>query len=88
MTSVTICLMSAADEDIQSWISFADADMAAAEGLHNLGLDANALFHLQQAVEKTLKAVLLKKTGSAPPQSARAGRAVRIQFDFGPEAIP
>jgi HEPN domain-containing protein len=68
MTSVTIRLMSAAEDDIQSWISFADADMAAAEGLHNLGLDSNALFHLQQAVEKTLKAVLLKKSGTEPPR--------------------
>ena len=85
MTSVTICMMSPADEDTRSWLSYADADMAAAEGLHNLGLDSNALFHLQQAIEKTLKAVLLKKTGAEPPRlHSLRGLAERCGFNLTP----
>jgi HEPN domain-containing protein len=60
--------MSGLEEDIQAWLRYAEADMAAAEGLHRLHLDPNALFHLQQAAEKTLKALLLKQTGAAPPR--------------------
>lgn len=56
------------DEDIQSWLRYAETDMAAAEGLHRLRLDPSPLFHLQQAVEKTLKALLLKQTSSEPPR--------------------
>lgn len=61
-------VMSAMEEDIQSWLRYAEADLAAAVGLHSLDLNPNALFHLQQAVEKTLKALLLKQTESEPPR--------------------
>jgi len=48
------------DEDIQHWLRFAESDMVSAEALHRAGQELNALFHLQQAVEKTLKALLLR----------------------------
>lgn len=56
------------DEDIQVWLRYAEADLASAEGLHHLGQDANGLFHLQQAVEKTLKALLVRQTRATPPR--------------------
>lgn len=56
------------DEDIQSWLRYAKANIAAAERLHGLDLDPSALFHLQQAVEKTPKVLLLKQTGAEPPR--------------------
>lgn len=40
------------DEDIQHWLRFAESDMVSAEALHRAGQELNALFHLQQAVER------------------------------------
>jgi len=61
-------IMSPIEEGIRSWLRYAEADLAAAEGLHGLHLNPSALFHLQQAVEKTLKGLLLKQTGLEPPR--------------------
>lgn len=56
------------DEDIQPWLRYAESDMASAEALHRAGQNLNAIFHLQQAVEKTLKAAVIKVTGTFPPR--------------------
>ena len=56
------------DEDIQVWLRFADSDVASAEALHHNRQYLNALFHLQQAVEKTLKATFIKTTSTFPPR--------------------
>jgi HEPN domain-containing protein len=56
------------DEDIQHWLRFAQSDMISAEASHRVGQELNALFHLQQAVEKTLKALLLRKSKVQPPR--------------------
>lgn len=58
--------MSPMEEDIQPWLRYAESDIASAEVLHGAGQHLNALFHLQQAVEKTLKAVIVKTTGNMP----------------------
>ena len=42
--------------------------MASAEVLHTGGQELTAIFHLQQAVEKTMKAFLLKRTALEPPR--------------------
>lgn len=60
--------MDAMDEDIQPWLRYAESDMASAETLHRAEQDLNAIFHLQQAVEKTLKATVIKMTGTFPPR--------------------
>ncbi len=57
------------DEDIKNWLQFADSDMISAEALHRIGQELNCLFFLQQAVEKTLKALLVKQTSVAPPRT-------------------
>ena len=56
------------DEDIQHWLRFAESDMVSAEALHRAGQELNALFHLQQAVEKTLKELLLRRSEVQPPR--------------------
>lgn len=56
------------DEDIQPWLHFADSDMLSAETLHGSGQELNAIFHLQQAVEKTLKALWVKRRKAAAPR--------------------
>ena len=55
-------------EDIQYWLRLADLDMVSAEALHRAGQELHCLFFLQQAVEKTLKALLVKETAATPPR--------------------
>jgi HEPN domain-containing protein len=54
--------------DIQDWLRYAESDLVSAEGLHRIGQDLHSVFFLQQSVEKTLKALLTKRTGSEPPR--------------------
>ncbi len=42
--------------------------MVSAEALHRIGQELNAIFHLQQAVEKTLKALWVKRAKAEPPR--------------------
>jgi HEPN domain-containing protein len=56
------------DEDLQYWLRLADSDMVSAEALHKAGQVLHCLFFLQQAVEKTLKALLVKNAAAAPPR--------------------
>ena len=56
------------DEDMRSWLRYAESDMISAEALHRIGQELNAIFHLQQAVEKTLKALYTKQNPTMPPR--------------------
>jgi len=56
------------DEDIQPWLRYAESDMVSAEALIRAGQELNAIFHLQQAAEKTLKALYIKQKSSMPPR--------------------
>ena len=56
------------EEKIQKWLPFAESDIASADALHQAGQDLNAIFHLQQAIEKVMKALLLKQTSQEPPR--------------------
>ncbi len=66
------------DEDIQQWLRFAESDMKSAEALHRVGEHLNAIFHLQQAVEKALKAILIKKSSSFPPRTHDLNRLAQM----------
>jgi HEPN domain-containing protein len=56
------------DPDVQDWLRIAESDVTSAEVLHDARQELNAIFFLQQAVEKTLKAVLIKRTSLMPPR--------------------
>ncbi len=56
------------EEDIQPWLRYAEADMVSAEALIRAGQGLNGVFHLQQAAEKTLKALYIKQNLSMPPR--------------------
>lgn len=48
------------------WLLEAEEDLATARVLTERAIYKQACFHAQQAVEKALKAVLLKRTGTIP----------------------
>lgn len=56
------------DEDIQHWLRLADSHMVSAEALCHIGQGLHAIFFLQQAVEKTPKALVLRQTRALPPR--------------------
>jgi HEPN domain-containing protein len=56
------------DEKIQKWLRFADSDLDSAVVLHRARQYPQTVFHLQQAIEKTLKALILKRSGAVPPR--------------------
>jgi HEPN domain-containing protein len=56
------------DEDIQHWLRYAKSDLSSAEALRREGEYLNAVFHLQQAIEKTLKALFVKQNSAMPPR--------------------
>mgnify|MGYP001053774895 CR=1 FL=1 len=56
------------DEDIQPSLRYAESDLVSAEALHQIRQELNAIFHLQQAVEKTIKAVYIKQKSTMPPR--------------------
>jgi HEPN domain-containing protein len=65
------------DEKIQQWLRFAESDFDSAGVLHRAGQYPQAIFHLQQAVEKTLKALILKRSGAIPPRIHSLPKLVR-----------
>jgi HEPN domain-containing protein len=56
------------DRDAQHWLRIAASDVVSVEVLHGAGQDLHAMFFLQQAVEKTLKALIARQTQAAPPR--------------------
>ena len=56
------------DEEVRRWLSIADSDLVSAELLHRAGQYSHALFLFQQALEKTLKALIVKQSGAVPPR--------------------
>jgi HEPN domain-containing protein len=56
------------DEQVPRRLSFAESDLAAAEVLHKTRQYPQTLFHLQQSIEKTLKALILGQTHAVPPR--------------------
>ncbi len=54
------------DEKVQNWLRYADADLGPAIVLHRGRLYAQTVFHLQQAIEKTLKALIVERASVVP----------------------
>lgn len=55
-------------DEVRKWLEYADEDIRAADSTLRDGIFSAACFHAQQAVEKTVKAILLAKTGRVPKQ--------------------
>lgn len=51
----------------QEWLRYAGVDRQAAKHLLDAGDYETCAFHCQQAVEKLLKAIIVKQTGEPPP---------------------
>ncbi|HEY4689696.1 MAG TPA: HEPN domain-containing protein [Anaerolineae bacterium] len=55
------------EADVQEWIKYADDDLEAARVLFEAGRYAMCAFHCQQALEKILKAAIVRATKARPP---------------------
>lgn len=53
--------------DPKEWLRYAENDRSAAQHILAYGDYENCAFHCQQAVEKLLKAIIVKQTGQRPP---------------------
>lgn len=53
--------------DVQQWLTYAEADLRAAEHLLESGDFMAGAFHCQQAVEKLLKAIIVAESQKRPP---------------------
>ena len=65
------------DEQVQHWLRLAESDFASAELLHRGGQYPQALFLLQQSIEKTLKALILKRNRAMPPRIHSLAKLVK-----------
>ncbi len=55
------------ESDYQEWIKYADDDLEAARVLFEAGRYATCAYHCQQAIEKILKAAIVRASKSRPP---------------------
>lgn len=55
-------------EDAQHWLNLARYDLDTAEAMLKTGRYLYVLFTCQQAVEKTLKGLIIQRTGQFPPR--------------------
>jgi len=65
------------DEEVQRWLRIAESDLVSAELLHRGGQYPQALFFFQRAIEKTLKALILKRSRAVPPRIHNLVKLVR-----------
>ena len=56
------------DETVQSWLERSTYDLDTAKAMLESGRHLYVLFCCQQAIEKSLKAVMVQKTGDLPPR--------------------
>lgn len=73
------------EERVRWWVQTADADWRTAEVLLSHGIHANAAFHLQQAAEKSLKAVL---TAHGERDTGHSGLHLMVQLERLGEKFP
>ena len=56
------------DKDILSWVELSDYDIKTAKAMQKAGRYLYVLFCCQQAIEKRLKAIIVKETKEFPPK--------------------
>lgn len=57
------------EKDYREWLRFAESDRRATQVLLADGFYEHCVFYCQQAVEKLLKAIIVKQTGERPPHT-------------------
>ncbi len=55
------------ETDVRAWLEYAEADRRSAYNAMRAADYRDVAFHCQQAVEKLLKAVIVRQTGCRPP---------------------
>jgi HEPN domain-containing protein len=66
------------EKEISSWIEHAEYDLVTAEAMFESGRYLNVTFMCQQAIEKLLKALVIKFKSMAPPYSHNLRRLAEI----------
>ncbi|MGQ0604767.1 MAG: HEPN domain-containing protein [Anaerolineales bacterium] len=61
------------EKDPREWLHYAENDQRAAKALIEAEIYEHCVFHCQQAVEKLLKAIIVKQTGDRPPAFMTCG---------------
>ncbi len=64
--------------DIQQWVEASDYDLGTAEAMLSAGRYLYVLFCCQQATEKMLKGVVVKRTGEFPPKTHNFSRLLEL----------
>jgi HEPN domain-containing protein len=76
------------DDLIRQWVERAQYDLDSAEAMFKAGRYLYVLFCCQQAVEKALKAVIVKKTGELAPRIHNLVRLAEVaEIESSPEQV-
>jgi len=71
----------------REWLARAAEDMAIADFAWESSFVPSCLFHLQQAIEKVLKAALIESTGDYPKTHDLPDLVARLGLDLSPEQM-
>ncbi|MBI5191575.1 MAG: HEPN domain-containing protein [Nitrospirae bacterium] len=66
------------EPDVKNWLDIAEYDITTADAMYKSGRYLYVLFMCQQAVEKTLKGLVVQETGTLPPKTHDLERLVLL----------
>jgi HEPN domain-containing protein len=75
-------------DEVLEWLSQSDYDLDTAQAMLDAGRSVYAVFMCHLAVEKALKALVVKRTGNAPPRTHSLVQLLGLAHpDLTPEEI-